>query len=350
MYVRRSFAVVLLCPLVAATGGCGARQRTKISTTGQGSNGASTAPAIGAAPLPGPAAGTEAEQQRTADLQAQLAERDQQIAALQTQVQDLRDGEAALRTSLQRATEAADATAAAAAGPESGAEPSPVGDEPAAAGGKLASTPSSRTPTVAALQAQLHAERARRQRAETELARLKEETSSPPFGEPDSPPEVANAQEEVVALRTALADEREARAKLAAQFDELERRAVAEHAPDPQDQDLRWRLESLQSEKEAVVDSFTRSLAASQQRTAELEQQLVLRQQTDATASALQTENTLLHAQLDEEHRRTEALANKLKVAARVTELIFKMQTQQRSAAAAPPSGPAGDAPLVEAP
>ncbi len=104
------------------------------------------------------------------------------------------------------------------------------------------------------------------------------------------------------------------------------------------------------------MESFNRSLAASQQRTADLERQLAASQAAAAAAAAgaaanpapgqpvpvaapsegetasVRAENSALRARLDEEHRRTEELAAKLRVATRVTDLIFKMQAQQAQA------------------
>ena len=116
--------------------------------------------------------------------------------------------------------------------------------------------------------------------------------------------------------------------------------------------DLQSRIEGLRAEKDAIMESFNRSLAASQQRTAELERQLAATQAAAAGAAAsaatagapaaaappesetasMRAENTALRARLDEEHRRTEGLAAKLRVATRITDLIFKMQAQQAQA------------------
>jgi hypothetical protein len=189
---------------------------------------------------------------------------------------------------------------------------------------------------VAALHAEVAQEQHRREAAETQLARLKEETSTSPLAQADgAPAALAAAKQEVVDLRRALDEERATRERLADALHALQEQGANHdsHADGVgANAELRARLEKLEAEKQALVDGFNRSLTASQQRTAELEQQLQAAAGRGVAAgevATVQAENAALRTRLDEEHRRTEALAAKLQLATRVTDLIFKMQAQQ---------------------
>ncbi len=153
---------------------------------------------------------------------------------------------------------------------------------------------------------------------------------------------LAAAKSQITELRDALAAERVQRERMADELRALQQQAA--HAPPPEpaettaeNAELQARLESLRAEKASITESFNRSLAASQQRTAELERQLAASQAAatagaatgDADAASVRADNQALRARLNEEHRRTEELAAKLRVATRVTDLIFKMQAQQ---------------------
>ena len=314
------------------------------------------------------------EQERNAALQQQLEERGRQIEQLQAEVQQLHQQEGELRAALEQG--AAGGTVAAAPppapqpAPTEGAEVSAppaeaVGTPPAAKEEQEAAADGAQhdadaaSPTeeqgepaaVASLRAALVQEQGRRQAVETELERLKEETSTPALAEPGDPAaELAATRAEVGELRDALAAERVERERMADDLRILEQRAA--HAPEvdttqqaettPEDAELRSRLEALNAEKDAIVESFNRNLAASQQHTKELEEQLAASQAAlavaaepggtaapDSDAGSKGAENAALRARLDEEHRRTEELAAKLRVATRVTDLIFKMQAQQ---------------------
>jgi uncharacterized protein involved in exopolysaccharide biosynthesis len=184
----------------------------------------------------------------------------------------------------------------------------------------------------ARLRAALAEEQARRQAAETRLARLQEETTSPPI--PGAPPDVAALQREVLALRQQLADERAAREDLARQL-----AATEPQPPEPRPQttaaeevmadELRARVRALEDERAAIVEGFDRNLAASNQRIAELDARLATADRAAANAASLQQENAELRARLDAEHQHTEELAAKLHLAERITDLIFKIRAQQ---------------------
>ena len=306
------------------------------------------------------------EQERSATLQQQLDERGQQIEQLQAEVQQLRQQAADWRaTAEQEAPHAAAAPAADApatdapdtepveAGTDQQGEPAAVPVAPPAA---VQADAESEAPApteaqgesvvMASLRVALTQEQQRRQAAETQLERLKEETSMPPLAEPGDPAvELASAKSQIVDLRDALAAERVERERLADELRALQEQAA--HAPQseavdttPENAELQARIDHLRAEKEAIAENFNRSLAASQQRTAELERQLAASQAAatagtatdDSDAASMRADNQALRARLDEEHRRTEALAAKLRVATRVTDLIFKMQAQQAQA------------------
>jgi len=190
---------------------------------------------------------------------------------------------------------------------------------------------------ITGLRAALADERAQRKEVENELARLKEETSTPPYG-PDRATQaaLAAAKQEVASLRAELDKERAARETLATEFQALQERDAAAQAANTSSPELQARLHQLEEEKQNITRSFERSLAESQQRTAELERQLAeARSAPAATAptasevAAVRAENENLRSRLDAEHQRTEKLAAKLRIATRVTDLIFKMQAQQ---------------------
>lgn len=310
------------------------------------------------------------EQARNATLRSQLEERGTELARLQAEVEELRGRESQLRNELERAT---GAHAAAAPSDDSGrglAPPAGVTGRdtaPAAEAAAAAGTPAdsaAQAAVVANLQASLAQEQQRRQQVEMELSHLKEETSRPPYGGTDA--ELTAARQEIVQLRTTLDNERAARQRLLGQFRALEQRAAQQSAAQPPaaqppatdhvglstpesaaTAELQARLERLHAEQKARLESFNRALAASQQHAADLEQQLAAAQADKPAATnqaaapelaSIRTENATLRARLEEEHRRTADLTAKLKMATRVTDLIFKMQGQQ--AQPRPPHAP----------
>ncbi len=297
------------------------------------------------------------EQERNVALQQQLDERGQQIDQLQAEVQQLRQQAAEWRAAADR--EASPAAAALAVdtqearpaegGADKQGEGAPPAPAPAAvqaeAPGDAPAPPEAQggLAVIASLRVALTQEQQRREAAETQLERLKEETSTPPLAAPGDPAvELATAKSEIVDLRDALAAERAQRERLADELRALqEQPARAPQTEDsPENAELEARIDRLRAEKDAVTENFNRSLAASQQRTAELERQLAAAQAAaaadtasdDSDGKSVRADNQALRARLDEEHRRTEELAAKLRVATRVTDLIFKMQAQQAQA------------------
>jgi chromosome segregation ATPase len=301
-------------------------------------------------------------QQNNSALQTQLNERGQEVQQLRAEVQDLR----------ARATDTPGVSVpgGAEASHDEAASPAPVpspggADADGATSQFAAAEAASRDDSdsadkvspgvlVASLRQALSEERQRRQSAETQLERLKEETSRPPYGEEpatlpygnESPLSVdfAAAKQEIVELRHVLDDERAQRARLTNDLIALQLRVEREgssggdHAGDAPE--LQERLHKLEAERQAAVDALNRNLAASQQRTADLEAELAAARAADAGTdpsaaavdsemASIHAENAKLRARLEDEHRRTEELASKLKLATRVTDLIFKMQAQQ---------------------
>ncbi len=291
------------------------------------------------------------EHARGDTLQHQLDQRADEVQRLRAEVEQLRQHEVELRGALDRAQASAPAPAAVAA-PAMDDHGRAAADEAAdtkraeiaAATAELEQrqreAEQEHRAVVARLQTALTQEQQRRQEIETQLARLKEETSTPAYGPPDTTrAELAAAKQQVVELRAALDEERAARERLAQDFRALQQRTATEAAgaekAGAENAALRTRLQQLQEEKQNLTDSFNRSLAESQRHAAEIERQLGETHvppavaDNDGQVANVRAENTALRSRLDEEHRRTEELAAKLKVAMRVTDLIFKMQAQQ---------------------
>lgn len=355
VWVMRSTTAVA-CTLLAALAACTPAARVA-SAPGSDAGVAPIDP--GAGPLEGGRSYAfgqllAREQERNVALQQQLEERGQQIEQLQAEVQQLREQAAEWRTTAERdaphiaaapAVDVQEPGSDEGGGATNGEAPPPAA-APAAVQAEAEHDAPSQTEAqgepavIASLRTALTQEQQRREAVETQLQRLKEETSTPPLADPGDPAvELATAKSEIVDLRDALAAERMQRERLADELRVLQEQAA--HAPQtddsPQNAELEARIDRLRAEKEAITENFNRNLAASQQRTAELERQLAAAQAAAASGAAsddsnptsVRADNQALRARLDEEHRRTEELAAKLRVATRVTDLIFKMQAQQ---------------------
>ena len=286
------------------------------------------------------------EHELSAALQQLVEERTRDVQRLRAEVEQLRRQETDLRAALDRALAAQKTGSAGSAGSEiaagstaadAAATQEEKSREAAAAEQARQESEQQHAAMIARLQEALAQEQERREHVETELSRLKQETSSPPYGEDHAgEAELLSAKRQVTELRTALEQERAARERLAEDFRALQQRAEAESAganADAENAGLQLRLKQLEDEKQSIAQSFTRSLAESQQRAAELEAQLANARArenadvgSDGNLTEIRAENAALRTRLDEEHRRTEELAGKLKVAMRVTDLIFKMR------------------------
>jgi len=260
------------------------------------------------------------------------------VDALRTQVRQLREREQMLlhaldtvRTDQVRRSpaEASDA----AANPAQAAEPDRPAGDGAAAPTENAQALADR---VAGLHAELAEERRRRQAAEMQLERLRRETSQAPFGAP-TVPEAAflAAKQEIVYLRQALAEEKVARQRLAEDFGTLQRELARRPAGDDKAADSR--SAQLEDRTGDAAASFQRTLAATEAETAALDRELAAAAaEADDDVSAVRAENTLLRQRLEDQRRRTQDLAAKLKLAVRVTDLIFKLEAQPRVSSARP--------------
>lgn len=187
---------------------------------------------------------------------------------------------------------------------------------------------------IAALHAELAEERRRRQAAEMQLDRLRRETSQAPFGAPAVPESAfLAAKQEIVYLRQALTEEKQARQKLAEDFDALQRELARRPATAVSAGD--GRSAQLESRTGEAAASFQRTLVATEAESAALERELAAAAAgADDEPAAVRAENALLRERLEEQRRRTQDLATKLKLAVRVTDLIFKLDSQSRGKSA----------------
>ncbi len=178
---------------------------------------------------------------------------------------------------------------------------------------------------IASLREALAREQQRRESIEKELARLKIETSAPVFGDSRIPEaDFLAVKQELVELRRTLDQERRTREQISEQLRALQARPV-QVSSGSDSAEMRARLRKLEDDKRKILESLDRSVATSQRRASELERRLHNLRATggrgDAIA-AIQAENAALRSSLDEERKRTELLAAKLKAAAKITDLM----------------------------
>lgn len=163
------------------------------------------------------------------------------------------------------------------------------------------------------------------EQAETQLKRLRAETSAGPF---DSGPRTAlkKAYAEIDELKAQLAREREAREQLARQFEQL--RAQAPRT-------TRGERDPMKEQLQHMLETIERDLAISRQNEQELRLALASQGKVPAAAASsegvdrLRSENAALQARLNEEHQRNQELTAKVEAASRVTGLLFKMKQTQ---------------------
>ncbi len=303
-----------------------------------------------------PAAELSPAERRVRELETQLAERDREIATVRQELAaagaaaPASGGSAAPSTSNgtalssdARAGAAAPATSAGAADAGSAGGPAPAPALAAAHAATVEARLDNARQQIASLQQRLDSEIARRKAVEAEMARLLEESSAGPY-EQTAPVveqhlrrELEAARAEITELRTTLTTERRQRGELERRFAALQ--AQMQRAGDaPGDND---EIAALKERQRRVLASIQQDLQASHQREAELRAALERTQGTGGVSLAdevtgLRTENAALQRRLDEEHRANRELAAKLKLAGRVTDLIFKMQSTGATAGAAP--------------
>ena len=285
-----------------------------------------------------PSAAEPSSAERIASLQRALDDSAKTIAKLQTEIGQLRTREEELTNSLKEAIRER------------------TGQPPLPRSATMAPMPDSAE--VAAMKKDLEQERKRRMDLEQQLARLKSETASPAFADTS-----AQARE-IGELRNALANEREAHKKLLNEVTALREKSKQvslNEAPKggggtSESHALRTRLIDLEKRHQEVMTSMARTVAADRKREDELMAELAKAQEqaaaaqagkvqtvaattTDGHPGAVEQENVRLRSLLEEEKHRNARLAAKVKLAGRVTDLIFKMQNQpaQEVAPAAPP-------------
>jgi DNA repair exonuclease SbcCD ATPase subunit len=270
------------------------------------------------------------EELKVQALEAQLAERDREIAAVQAQLQSARQG-GGVPAPVPAAVQA----------------PASAAPAPAAAGGAMAAKDAELADArhqIATLESRLESEVQRRKQVESEMARVLEETSAGPFEKSKAGnvvdqhlrDQLASAQQEITELRATLATERRDRNDLTRRYAALQEQLdrAGHTATDDSEE-----VAALKERQRRVLASIQQDLAASQQRETEL--RTALEQQDGAggvsladSVTSLRSENTALQRRLDDEHRQNRELASKLKLAGRVTDLIFKMQSNGTAGAA----------------
>lgn len=291
---------------------------------------------------------TPAERQ-IRELEAQLAERDRTIAAVQTQLANARRqsapdpsaqaAEGASGAAMASASSRAGAASTATAGAADGA-----GDAMRAALAAKDAQLAEAQQQIATLESRLVAEIQRREQVEGEMKKVLEETSSGPFERSDNVvdqhlrDQLASARQEIAELRATIATERRERSDLERRYAALQQQL--EHAGRSSENDSD-EIAALKERQRRVLASIQQDLAASRQRESELRAALA-QQDGDAVSLAdsvtsLRAENAALQRRLDDEHRQNRELASKLKLAGRVTDLIFKMQSSGATTASSMP-------------
>ncbi len=193
---------------------------------------------------------------------------------------------------------------------------------------------------VAGLKVELADERTRRQDAEEQLTKLREETSAGPF-DTASATALQEAQGEIERLRNQLAGERQERDDLEKRFAELTVKLDQQPVPAPQDESPDAEMVALQADQTRLMAAIQQDLEESRRREEELRTTIATLQSSTGGGVAteevkdLQSENQALQASLDAEHERNVELAAKLEVATRVADLIFKMRREGRVPSAA---------------
>lgn len=279
----------------------------------------------------------------TAALKAELDERNREVEDLKAEIDHLRLREEDLTERLKVALRRSPGKT--------------LSDTPL----ETAGAPSS-DETIKQLQERLRGERAKRQQLETQLAQLRVETSSPPIPEArliQPPSEVAKRSPDttvpppLVPLEVVDLTEEEPEEPAAAP-PPIEVASLPPPAPKPpsplnqlQEGDvaaLRTRGIEQETRHQEAIASLARVLDADRRRQEGLEAQIAaLNSGAPGTAGALAADsNELAHlrGRLEEERRRNAELMAKLKLAGRVTDLVFRMQQQPAPAAQAAPAYP----------
>jgi len=220
---------------------------------------------------------------------------------------------------------------------EPGMGPVGMAPEPIAGGLTTVVLPDDQELVLTALRDELMAERAKRDELQMELDRLRTESSAGPF-ERGQDVALQRAEEEIGALQSALRQEGRSRDELKRRYDKLrsqlesrgsEAVAVAENAV------LREQISELKLAQQAEAERLKGELTASKKREEQLKAALESAQSGTSGVSlagyeVLEAENVTLRIALEDEQERSKALESKLKVAMRVSDLLFRMDSQNR--------------------
>ncbi len=294
-------------PLVAVTGS----QATTPAVAAAADSPASPAAGASGGATEGAGAVASPSMERVRSLEAQLAARDSEIAAVRSELETVR--EQALGGGGTAPTAAATTGAPA---------------------GRSAAALVEAEQQISTLQSRLEAEIDRRKEVEAEMSRVLEETSAGPYDRAEDAvatrlrQDLKAAHGEIADLRTTIATERRQRGELERRFAALEARAGSGNDGMTGGEEMA----ALKERQRRVLASIRQDLEASRERETELRATLERTHGSDGTVlatevSGLRAENTALQRRLDEEHKRNQALAQKVKLAGRVTDLIFKMQS-----------------------
>jgi len=187
---------------------------------------------------------------------------------------------------------------------------------------------------VAALREELLSERAKRDNLQQELDHLRTEASSGPF-ERGSDPALTAARKEINGLKLALHQESRTREELRKRYEALRaatRKKGGNAAVAAENAALRGEISQLKQRQNDGLDSINRDLKASRKHEEELQAALVRAQtagEQAPKAGQLSKENETLRAEVEQQRQRNKTLQAKLKVAMRVSDLIFRMQGQK---------------------
>jgi chromosome segregation ATPase len=298
------------------------------SAGAQASPGAAT-PASASSPSPPEQLQRElaTTQLRIGQLEQQLGAQERELEQARQETGDLRERELAARSQLQELQAHVEQNRApyVAMAATSGGAWDAYQERTAQEGGSS---------LVATLRQKLHEEREQRVHLEREIERLEAEqaeSASGPF-ENKLQSDLAEARKQVEDLKNALRTEREARQDLAHRFEQLqvELERVRKERP-AETGGASEEIAALQERQRRVLASIERDLLLSRQRENELRSALEASQGPDAVplaaaVSDLRAQNDALQTRLEDEHHRNRELSAKLNLAARVTDLIFKMR------------------------
>jgi chromosome segregation ATPase len=270
---------------------------------------------------------------RIQELEQQLSTQETELSQARQEAGELRAQEQTVRTELrdlQAQVEKNRAPYVAMAATNAGswdAYQARSGEGPAPQGGSS---------LVATLRQKLIDEREQRVRLERELQRLQaeqSEMSSGPF-ENKMQSNLAEARKQIEELKQALTTERKARQDLAHRYEQLqvELNRLRQERPAAEPAEKAEEIAALEARQQRVLASIERDLLVSRERETELRNALESSQGPDAVplataVSNLRAQNDALQTRLDDEHRHNRELSAKLNLAARVTDLIFKMRS-----------------------